>query len=161
MALHRVASLPLSLRLAIRSPNYITSRHASAWTRRHSSFPSFFTRTPVSRFSARRALWLIPVAGGLTLYFTPQPQSLLHTFFASPNVIPCPPISPARINPTIFSPAEPRKSIRSQILTLLRDKIWEPIRTATRFIHLFVLFIPVIISSPMLLIQEPERAVWW
>jgi aarF domain-containing kinase len=42
-------------------------------------------------------------------------------------------------------------------------------RTATRFIHLTVLFVPVIVMMPMLLVGAPEAklqgdrwgAVWW
>ncbi|KAJ3573045.1 hypothetical protein NP233_g2673 [Leucocoprinus birnbaumii] len=57
----------------------------------------------------------------------------------------------------------------SRITQLLRDHIWEPILTAKRFIYLFILFAPVIITSPMLLIGKIEKklkgdrwgAVWW
>jgi aarF domain-containing kinase len=60
---------------------------------------------------------------------------------------------------------------------LLQAYIWEPIFTFLRFFHLVVLFGPVIITAPMLLIGRPERrrkrgrpsgeedenwgAVWW
>ncbi|PSS05440.1 hypothetical protein PHLCEN_2v3820 [Hermanssonia centrifuga] len=71
--------------------------------------------------------------------------------------------------PTINSPAELDRSMLSRIVSLLRDNIWEPILTARRFIHLLVLFLPVFVSAPMLLVGTPEPrlggdrwgAVWW
>ena len=115
-----------------------------------------------------RHLWLIPFAGGLALWFAPR--STNPSLLSSPTLIPCPPAaSPNSINPTIFSPSEADRSISARILAFLRDNIWEPILTATRFIHLFVLFIPVIVSTPMLLVGRPEKryrgdrwgAAWW
>jgi aarF domain-containing kinase len=105
------------------------------------------------------------LAGGLTLYLSPR-QNTRSSIFSSPTLIPCP---PPTINPTILSPFESDLSISARILALLRDNIWEPILTATRFIHLFFIFIPVIVSSPMLLVGKPEKkyrgdkwgAVWW
>jgi aarF domain-containing kinase len=117
-----------------------------------------------------RHLWLIPLAGGLTLYFSPNSNACSSSILSSPTLIPCPPTaSPPSINPTIFSPSESHHSVSARVLVLLRDNIWEPLLTAARFIHLFILFIPVIVSSPMLLIGKPEKryrgdrwgAVWW
>lgn len=156
------------LRLSLLSPR----RHASTWAR-HSAFPSFFSHAPIPRFALRRkALWLIPLAGGLTLYLAPRPKSLFPSIFSSPTLIPCPSPTPASnlpLSPTIFSPSESDRNIVRRILALLRDRIWEPILTAKRFIYLFALFMPVIICSPMLLIGNPEKryrgdrwgAVWW
>ncbi|KAF9460096.1 hypothetical protein BDZ94DRAFT_1223550 [Collybia nuda] len=150
----------------------LASRTRSQWARRH-SFPPFFTRTPVLRFSlTRNALWLLPLAGGLTLYFAPKNKSLFPSVFSSPVLIPCPSPTPPPTHPlapTIFSPSESDRSLLAKILALLRDRIWEPILTAKRFIYLFALFIPVVVSSPMLLIGKPEKryagdrwgAVWW
>ncbi|KAK0198895.1 hypothetical protein F5146DRAFT_949520 [Armillaria mellea] len=145
-----------------------TPRHASNWSR-HTKFPSFFARTPLPRFSlGRRALWVIPLAGGLTLYMTPGPESLLPGLFSSPTLIPCPP-QRNTISPTIFSPSEMDMNISSRIMSFIRDKIWEPLLTARRFVHLLVLFMPVLLSAPMLLVGQPEKrlngdrwgAVWW
>ncbi|KAF8221692.1 ABC1-domain-containing protein [Tricholoma matsutake] len=128
----------------------------------------FATRAPAPRFVLRRRhLWFIPLAGGLTLFFTPNTNSHSSAIFSSPTLIPCPPTP--HINPIIFSPSESNLSISARIIALLRDNIWESILTATRFIHLFVLFIPVIVSTPMLLVGKPEKkyrgdrwgAVWW
>ncbi|KAF8078870.1 hypothetical protein FPV67DRAFT_1466723 [Lyophyllum atratum] len=167
----RLSQLPLGLRSSLfpaRAPHLFTTRHASIWTR-HPSFS-------YSRWSThRKALWLIPLAGGLTLYFAPRPKSLFPTIFSSPTLIPCPSPSPnppagkTAINPTIFSPSESDRSITARIRAFLRDNVWEPILTAKRFIYLFALFIPVIICSPMLLVGEPQKkyrgdrwgAVWW
>lgn len=58
----------------------------------------------------------------------------------------------------VFSPSEHRLS--------LIDHVWECILTAKRFIYLLFLFMPVLISSPMLLVGKPQKslkwgAVWW
>jgi aarF domain-containing kinase len=128
----------------------------------------FATHVPSPRRAIRpRHLWLIPLAGGLTLYFVPNSNVCSTSIFSSPTLIPCHP--PHRINPTIFSPSESDRSISAKIIALLRDNIWEPLLTAKRFIFLFVLFVPVIVSSPMLLVGKPEKryrgdkwgAVWW
>ena len=58
----------------------------------------------------------------------------------------------------VFSPSELRLS-----------RFWEYILTAKRFIYLFVLFVPALVLSPMLLVGRPQKslcgdrwgAVWW
>ncbi len=45
-------------------------------------------------------------------------------------------------------------------------RVWEYVLTAKRFIYLFFLFIPVLISSPVLLVGKSPRAnrwgaIWW
>lgn len=67
----------------------------------------------------------------------------------------------------ILSPTEPH--VWDHILLFVHDNIWEPILTARRFIHLLYLFLPVLVSAPMILIGAPEAkyrgerwgAVWW
>jgi aarF domain-containing kinase len=174
MAFHRISSLPLTLRLSVlSSPSPIRSTIRTHWKHRlKSSYYSTHSPHPPRPFSfPRKALWLLPIAGGLTIYLLPNPSPHIPSFFASPTLIPCPSSSnqcpPKR--PLISSPSEPRQSILSRILHLLYEKIWEPIRTATRFIHLAVLFVPVIVLIPMLLVGTPEAklqgdrwgAVWW
>lgn len=160
----RLASLPAGLRLSLIQPSRLpfTSRHASFWSRSSSFTPP--------RLSLRsKALWLIPLAGGLTLYLAPRQKSPFPNIFSSPTLIPCPSSQNSAIHPTIFSPSESDRSLTSRIVGLLRDRIWEPLLTAKRFIYLFALFIPVIICSPMLLVGRPEKkyrgdrwgAVWW
>ncbi|KAI0319778.1 ABC1-domain-containing protein [Amylostereum chailletii] len=168
----RMAALPRALRLLVLSPsNPSQLRHASRWTRVR-SFPSFFTRTPAySRISLKpSALWLIPAAGGLTLYFFPTQKSVLPEVFASPILIPCPPdTQPLPPEPFILSPSEHDLTLSGRIICLLRDNIWEPILTARRFVYLFFVFMPLIASAPMLLVGIPEArlhgdrwgAVWW
>lgn len=148
-------------RLRLASPRSLPSlaRHASSSVRR---LPPRST-----------LLWLIPVTGGLTLCLAPVPESLLPILFSSPTLIPCPSPSPtpspSHLQPSIFSPAESHRSLAARLSVFLRNKIWEPLLTARRFIHLFALFIPVIISSPMLLVGKPHKryrgetwgAVWW
>jgi aarF domain-containing kinase len=71
------------------------------------------------------------------------------------------------------SPAEPRRSL----LYFFREWIYEPFFTFVRFVHLALLFGPVILTSPMLIVGKVERrkrlgkpvpddadnwgAVWW
>ncbi|KAJ7103337.1 hypothetical protein B0H15DRAFT_767664 [Mycena belliarum] len=160
----RVSSLPPCLRLSLASP----PRRSPLWTRHASSFPGFFTRTPIQRFSLRRTVfWLVPLAGGLALYLRPEPASPIPSIIASPAIIPCQP--PPTRHHFIASPSEEELRIGSRILAFLHDRIWEPLLTTKRFVYLFVLFMPVIICSPMLLIGKPEKrlrgdrwgAIWW
>ncbi|KAG2022967.1 atypical/ABC1/ABC1-C protein kinase [Coprinopsis cinerea AmutBmut pab1-1] len=115
-----------------------------------------------------RFLWLAAplVVGGGVLVITRQPQTLQHSdILSSPALIP----RRAALNPTILSPSEDNLTLKSSILELLREHVWEPIRTAVRFLRLFALFFPVILSSPMLLVGRPMKeykgdrwgAVWW
>lgn len=69
----------------------------------------------------------------------------------------------------INSPYEEDRTLLSRVVRFLRDNIWEPILTARRFIHLFFIFVPVIVTSPAMLCGKPlqrysrERsgAIWW
>ncbi|KAF4604962.1 hypothetical protein EYR40_003745 [Pleurotus pulmonarius] len=125
---------------------------------------SFFTRHPPPPRFRRALIWVVPATCGVALYLSSQPKK-------PPDVFASPALVPRRntIVPTIFSPAEPDKHILRRILDILRARIWEPILTAKRFVRLFILFAPVIICTPMLLIGKPEKrlygdrwgAVWW
>lgn len=128
-----------------------------------------------SRLNSRTwmKLWLFPFGGGILLYVSSNPQLQLPLVFASPTLIPCTgnqsSIRHPLHNNMIGSPAEVRRPILSQVLNLFLDYIWEPFLTARRFVHLFYLFLPVIITAPMLLVGMPEKklhgdrwgAVWW
>ena len=85
-------------------------------------------------------LWLVPATA---LVLIPRQHQTIPHIIASPDIIP-----PRRIQ--VFSPSE---------RTLLRDKIWEPVLTAARFVYLLALFTPVIFTSPLVLTKE--GAVWW
>src|ERR1700722_9033298 len=136
------------------------------------AFSTFFRQAHSQarpRLRDSRFLWLIPLAGGLTIYSYSLPQSYQNPL-TSPAVIPYPVPKPARrIQPTILSVAEARQPILPRILSLLRTRIWEPICTGLRYFHLLILFLPVILSTPMLLIGGPEDrfngegwgAFWW
>lgn len=168
----RLSTLPQGLRQSVflhftRPP---LTRHASTWARNPSFSSHFFTKLPAPTPSiGRRILWLIPVAGGVALYLAPRKQSNIPAVFESPTLIPCPPHPDQPLEPTILSPAEPDKSLLLRILSIFRERIWEPILTARRFIHLLIYFVPVILTSPMLLVGLPEErfmgdrwgAVWW
>lgn len=122
------------------------------------------------RLIKRPAFWVLPIAGGISLYFYPRPQPVLSQLVSSPTLIPCPPPeSPTSDETFILSPSEHHPSPSQRISALFVEHVWEPILTARRFVHLFFLFIPVILSSPMLLVGSPDEklqgdkwgAVWW
>lgn len=170
--LFRFSSLPLGLRTSVlsqltraspRTRNVATSASKSQFT------SHFFTRGPTPSRVRLRLLWLLPIAGGGVYLLAPKPQSVIPTVFASPTLIPCNTNSPARVEPTILSPAEPERRILYRILDVLNDKIWEPLLTGRRFIYLLFLFVPVLLSAPMILVGHSEEkflgdrwgAVWW
>ena len=147
-----------------------TPRNAFVWTRRAHTATPLTTRLPLQgQGGARRYLWLLPVAGGLTLYLSPKPRSLFPDILSSPTIIPCNDSCKQLPALTIHSPAEPHLSIISQIIYFLHNHVWEPILTARRLAYLLILFVPVLVTSPMLLVGAPERAlggdrwgaVWW
>jgi len=150
----RLASVP--------SPRLPTVRHVSY---------RFSPPHPPLRFIRRPAFWVLPIAGGISLYFYPRQQPVLSQLVSSPTLIPCPPPpeSPTSDETLILSPSEHYLSPSERICVLFVEYIWEPILTARRFVHLFFLFIPVILSSPMVLVGSPEErlqgdkwgAVWW
>jgi aarF domain-containing kinase len=162
-----LSSLPLGPRISVMSilhQRFVTTRHSTTWA----PLGTFFRRAPIRQ--SRRFLWLIPLAGGFTVYLYSSSPPLSANVLASPTVIPCSTPKPtSKLHPTIHSPAEPHKRILSRILALLYDRIWNPIRTGLRFVQLFVLFLPVIISAPMLLVGAPDAkyfdekwgALWW
>ena len=138
---------------------------------RHVSLSPLPRPSPYSRRSFRRpAFWLLPVVGGISIYFYPTHQPILSQFFSSSTSAPCPSHEPPTHNELlILSPSELHLSLSERICSFFLDRIWEPILTARRFIHLFFLFAPVILSSPMLLVGSSEErlqgdrwgAVWW
>jgi hypothetical protein len=111
-----------------------------------------------------KLLWAIPVGAGFALYLTPKSESTLHQLYSSPSIIPC---SVQEKEPHIInSPAEERRSILSRLWSLCYDRLWEPILTGRRFVYLFLLFFPVILSSPMVLFGsiyqgEGRGAILW
>jgi aarF domain-containing kinase len=179
MQSHHIHILPSQLRLLVLSYSPSIGR-GSGMTVRHafqrsqhtapSNLQSFKSnRSPIRLWS--HLAWLIPVTGGVALYLSPGQQIHNASIFSSPTLIPCtkPDLSLPTKDPIIGSPAEPQMSITSRILSLLQEHIWEPLLTAGRFTHLFCLFLPVIITMPMLLVGKSERkykgdrwgAVWW
>ncbi|EMD41901.1 hypothetical protein CERSUDRAFT_147303 [Gelatoporia subvermispora B] len=167
----RISALPPSLRHSIFArPAFAFSPRPSPWTHRANFSSQYFTRTAApSSLSGRRLLWLVPVAGGLVLYASPQPRSLVPTVFASPSLIPCSAGPPPPPDLSSLDEDELPKPITNRIVEFLRNKIWEPILTTRRMIHLMWLFIPVMLSAPMLLVGKPDAklhgdrwgAVWW
>ena len=108
---------------------------------------------------SRRVLFAAPAAGLLAIYFVPKPKNVLQTFFSSPAVIPCSedplPVRPIQL---IHSPYE-ELSLVTMVGRFIQRYILDPILTTRRFIYLCYLFIPVLITSPMLLIGTPGSGV--
>ena len=173
----RLFSLPPCLRQSIFARTGFTPapHNTARWARHRHLSSQFFTRTsaPPPQIG-RRLLWLIPIAGGFALYAAPQPRSFWPTLFDSPTLIPCPPPAPpppdqSQIAHTILSPAESDRTLLRRIISFLNCSIWEPILTARRFIFLCILFVPVILTAPMLVVGRPDTrllgdrwgAVWW
>lgn len=103
----------------------------------------------------RRLLFLAPLAGLAIVYLSPRQKSPLHSFFSCPTLIPCPP-DPAPPTPKfLHSPYESRPSIWSRVVRILRSHVLEPLLTARRFLYLCFLFVPVLVTAPMLLIGSP------
>ncbi|TBU34746.1 ABC1-domain-containing protein [Dichomitus squalens] len=167
-------ALRLLLRPGLRQPllarGASTFRQTSSWTQRSQRFSSqFFTRTaaPTSSFS-RKLLWIIPVTGGIAFLAAPARKDN-HNVFASPNLIPCSEAAAESLDPVIMSPYESDRTLLGRIRDFLRDRILEPVLTAQRFVYLCFLFVPVLLTAPMLLIGPPESklggdrwgAVWW
>lgn len=121
--------------------------------------------------TSRRYVWAIPIVGALLLYFSQDADGTLHLpkLFASNKLIPCKSLPRRLKDDFISSPDEDGSGILAHIFLIAREKIWEPIRTGFRFLHLFMLFMPVILTSPMLLIGHLDDkldgdrwgAVWW
>lgn len=172
-----VASRTSSIASRLGFPTYSAPRTTRAF-RFSSSFPRqqsfipFFTKARIPNHGfGRRLVWALPLAGGMLLYLAPRRPYLLSQVFSSPKLIPCPPQknSASEIPLIIGCPDEENLTILSRILSYLQKRIWEPLLTARRFVHLLCIFVPVILSSPMLLVGEPEvrykgdgwGAVWW
>lgn len=108
----------------------------------------------------------ITVIAGVFLYglHTPSQQSL-HTLIESPAIIPS--IVKDTPNFAISSPIEP--NFLAKLSSMLYNHIFSPLRTGLRFLHLVIIFAPVLITSPMLFIGQPEDqyrgerwgAMWW
>lgn len=163
----RFSSLPRGLGHSILKPSpTFPIRHHYTWKRN-----SFFFRSPLpTPRLGRKVFWLVPVVGGLALWLTPEPQSILPKLLQAKNLIPCPADDvSSQTLPIINSPSESEQSVLRRISSLLRNTIWERIVTAGRFLYLFYLFAPVIVAVPMLLIGRPTEklqgdkwgAVWW
>jgi len=160
----RFSHLPPGLRQLALGQHSFHARRAHGWSRN-----TFFFKPPLPvRGLGRRALWLIPVAGGVALLLKPQPQSVLPQVLRDDAFIPCN-RQTTRPQPIIYSPYEADRSLLSRFGAFLRSTILEPLVTAGRFAYLFCIFFPVVLASPMLLVGSPvpdlqgDRwgAVWW
>ena len=155
--------------------NTATCRTFSATTK--NQLPRIISTPLYARLHSRRwiwrTLWLAPIIGGVAIYLSPDPRIHLPSVFSSPTLIPCPESRDytRRFSDKdmIGSPAEPQRSLSFRMIRILQDYVWEPILTARRFIFLFCLFVPVIVTMPMLVVGSPDErlqgdrwgAVWW
>ena len=123
-----------------------------------------------SRFLSSRSLLLsVPLCVGAVVYFSPAESSPVPVILSCPSVIPELKRASSYDTHQMSSPMELRRSIFRRILTFLRDRVWEPLRTSARFIHILLLFTPVLVTAPMVLIGSRRRrrdgerwgAVWW
>jgi len=98
----------------------------------------------------RLRVWLVPVAGGGGLLFLSR-----HRLLSPPAVLPP--------RPSFIPPPQTHSSILSSAAQTLRDRVWEPILIAKRFIYLLTLFVPVFLASPILLIGKTDRwpSLWY
>lgn len=133
--------------------------------------PFRYTHTTIGRSrehlpSRSPLLWLlVPLGVGLFAYSRQTPPSI-SAILSSPYIIPKG-ATPQLIR--IDSPYESQTSLLAQLQEFLRSRIWEPIRTGFRFLHLLGIFIPVILTAPMILVGPQEEryggdrwgAVWW
>ena len=141
---------------AVGSPGTLSSRGARGSGRGSGDSPesSSTSRTPLG-------VVLVLGAGAATfLYFRRSIRNDSKSDFMPVSKAPEPVVEPAPRGP----------------IEIVRVYILEPILTFFRFCHLFLLFGPVILTSPMLLVGRPERrrpgkpveheeenwgAVWW
>ena len=73
------------------------------------------------------------------------------------------------VNTPILSQLEPEMNAHDRFFKYVEDKIWVPLMIAFRFVHLFAIFMPVILTAPLLLVgtanqkHDGERwgAIWW
>ena len=106
----------------------------------------------IPRFSGSRAkplkYGLIPMLGLTTLFLDSNSESLKEIEPSNTKVeeflVP---------NGYIKSEDEVLPNLSYRILYFLRDYVIEPISTTGRFIHLAILFLPVILLSPLLLFE--------
>ncbi|KIM24111.1 hypothetical protein M408DRAFT_332002 [Serendipita vermifera MAFF 305830] len=121
---------------------------------------------------SRRSIWVkyavTLTLGGAAVYATRgSSNSFIHTMTNSPACIPT--VSPSVRTPLIASAPETSLSFLSHIAKLLRKYIFSPLRTGLRFLHLVIIFSPVLFTAPMLFVgkAEPEHggegwgALWW
>lgn len=105
------------------------------------------------RFTKPRVLWFAPVIGLGAIYFYPKSKSksTIDGIFSSPDIIPCQGQHCSK--PLLIqSPYEDSKSFWKKMKKSFAIYILEPVSTVGRFLYLCLLFVPVLVTSPMLLV---------
>ncbi|GJJ09745.1 hypothetical protein Clacol_003969 [Clathrus columnatus] len=105
------------------------------------------------RLTKSQLLWLAPLVGFTVICFRPttKPKSPIDGIFSSPAVIPCQERHKSK-SLLIQSPYEDNQSFWKRITKFFTIHVIEQVSTLGRFFYLCVLFVPVLVSSPMLLI---------
>lgn len=112
---------------------------------------------------------VVAILASSLLYYIQRAKNppLITSLISSPSLIPHQPLP--HPFPPISSPLEREKNLFQLLAHLLKTRILEPIRTGFRFLHLVIIFTPVLLSAPMLLVgaedaeHEGDRwgAIWW
>ncbi|KAF8516117.1 ABC1-domain-containing protein [Hysterangium stoloniferum] len=122
----------------------ILSPHISLCTASNSHFHR-------SRWRFSPYLLLLVPLGGLAIAHTIPQKSVIAPLFSSPAIMPCPE-RPTHSELFIHSPHEYEPPLWRRITDTLKRYILDPLLTARRFMYLCILFVPVLISSPLLLV---------
>lgn len=103
---------------------------------------------------SRKLLYAVPAVGLIAFIIRPRPKSAVKTFFSSPTIIPCSQEPAMTQGPTLVHSPYEEQPFLSRVTHFIKIYIFEPFLTARRFIYLCTLFIPVLVTVPMLLVGE-------
>ncbi|EJD51979.1 ABC1-domain-containing protein [Auricularia subglabra TFB-10046 SS5] len=144
---------------------------AAPWRRAlHAPGPrrGYTTHSPLHWLArARKPLAVTLPLLGVTVYLVHngRQEASAKSLLLSESIIP---LAQSESQYTVSSPIEPHFSPLDRVLDFLRRRILEPLRTSGRFVHLLVLFLPVILTAPALLLGHVDRAsgeragaLWW
>ncbi|KAH7106899.1 ABC1-domain-containing protein [Auriculariales sp. MPI-PUGE-AT-0066] len=159
----------LSYRLCC-APPLLTRRvlgAPTAFSRRHVASLQLGTPIARARPTRQQALLLLGISTtGVSFYIWRQhvrSEESASALLSSQHVMPI-----NERNYPMSSPVEPRRSVLGFLWDLVQRRIFEPILVSARFVHLVALFLPVIVSAPVLLFgrvdgESGERtgALWW
>ncbi|KAG8760670.1 hypothetical protein FRC14_002351 [Serendipita sp. 396] len=160
---------PPLLLITNRTPALFNKKHTRSifHTSSYRNGSSIFQRGSPARIRLQYiGLIALSVTGGGILYLrsiSTEPD--MHRIIDSAACI------PSSAKPQTYFPIQsaPDTGLLSIIASMLRRYIFSPLRTGLRFLHLVIIFSPVIFTAPMLYVGVPESkhggerwgAVWW